>query len=153
MFRTTRCYAAVLVCLVPLATQGQDRSVRDSTALLLKQLAVQHAEFKGRPAIGDFTGNKAPFDALLALYEQAGEPVLLALTDCFTDPHRTSVRYKGKLLTRGGLCYLMVHNLVYHEDDDDNWPGNYFGPLSPEKLLAAQRAWRTIIREHAYDSA
>jgi hypothetical protein len=133
--------------------QGQNRSVRDSTAFLLKQLAVQHAQFGPSPAIGDFTGNKAPFDALFALYEQAGEPVLLALTDCFTDSRRTSLRYKGNSLTRGGLCYLMVHNLVYHEDDDDNWAGNYFGPLSPNRLLAAQRAWRTIIRKHAYDSA
>ena len=152
MVRMTRYYAAVLVCLVPLATQGQNRSVRDSTALLVKQIAVQEAEFTPSHAIGDFTGNKAPFNELFALYERAGEPVLVALTDCFTDTVRTSLRYEGRLLTRGGLCYLMVHNIVYHEDDDDNWPGNYFGPLSPKRLLAAQRAWRTIIRKHAYNS-
>jgi hypothetical protein len=148
-----RNFIGAIALLVPWATQAQGRSVRDSTAVLVKQLAVQHAQFTASHAIGDFTGNKAPFDALFALYEKAGEPVLFALTDCFTDSRKTSLRYQGKPLSRGGLCYLMVHNLVYHEDDDDNWPGNYFGSLSPKRLLAAQRAWRETIRRHAYNSA
>ena len=146
-------YLAVLVLLIPLASQSQARSPSDSAAILVRQLAGQHAEFGKSPAIGGFTGNKAPFDALSALYEQAREPVLLALVNCFTDTRPTSLRYHSKPLSHGGLCYLMIHNLIYHEDDDDDWPGNYFGPLTPRRLGAAQRAWRDVIRKHAYNDA
>jgi len=146
-------YFLALAFLVPLASQSQARTPGDSAATLVRQLAVQHAEFGRSPAIGSFTGNKAPFDALAALYQQAGHPVLLALTDCFTDTRPTSLRYQSKPLSRGGLCYLMIQNLIYHEDDDDDWAGNYFGPLSPRRLAEAQRAWRDVIRKHAYDDA
>jgi len=142
-----------LVLLFPVAGRSQGRTPGDSVAILVKELAAQHAQFKESHAIGDFTGNKTPFDALRALYEQAGEPVLLSLTNCFTDTHHTSLRYRNKPLSRGGLCYLMIHNLVYHEDDDDDWPGNYFGPLSRRRLVAAQRAWRDVIHKHAYNES
>jgi hypothetical protein len=45
----------------------------------------------------------------------------------------------------------MLHNLVYHEDDDYKWAGNYFGALSARRLGAAQRAWRSVIRTHDYN--
>ena len=146
-------YLAALVLLIPIAGRSQARTTGDSAGILVRKLAAQHAEFGKSPAIGGFTGNKAPFDALTALYEQAGEPVLLALTNCFTDTRPTSLRYQSRPLSRGGLCYLMIHNLIYHEDDDDDWPGNYFGPLTRRRLETAQRAWRDVISKHAYSDA
>ena len=148
-----RYFLAAVAVLLPLASQAQRRSPRDSTNMLIGQLAAQHAQFVESHAIGDFNGNKKPFDALGALFGQSEDSVLVALTDCFTDSRPTSLRYMRRPLTRGGLCYLMLHNLVYHEDDDDNWAGNYFGMLSARRLAAAQRAWRHVIRMHYYNEA
>jgi hypothetical protein len=153
VFPMKRYLLAALAVLLPLTTQAQRRTPRDSTRVLIGQLAAQHAQFGASPAIGGFNGNKEPFDALSALFENSGDTVLVALTDCFTDSRPTALRYKGRPLSRGGLCYLMLHNLVYHEDDDDKWAGNYFGVLSARRLAAAQRAWRRIIRMHYYDEA
>jgi len=146
-----RHYIAAIALLLPLATHAQSRTPSDSTRALIGQLGAQRAQFVESYAIGDFNGNKEPFDALRALFERSGDTVLVALVDRFTDTRRTSLRYKGRPLSRGGLCYLVLHNLVYHEDDDDNWAGNYFGALSALRLRAAQRAWRNVIHTHHYN--
>ena len=132
------------------ASSARAQGVRDSAYVQIDELARQRAEFRRSHAIGDFTGNKAPFTSLSALFERHEDPVLVALTDCFSDPRPTTVRYAGHALTRGGLCYLALHNLVYHEDDNVDWAGNYFGQLSRPRLLAAQRAWRQALRTRSY---
>jgi len=138
---------------MPRPSLPQANAVRDSVRVLLDRAAADTGSFGDLPALGDFTGDKAPFMALFHLSEAATDSVLLSLVDCFTDTRSTPLRYQHKALSRGGLCYLALHNIAYRETDpSEHWPGNYYGSLTPARLLAAQRAWRRAIRRHSYNT-
>ena len=124
--------------------------IRDSVLAQVSVLASAPAAFRGSHAVGSFSGSRAPFNAVDRIFQRAADSVLVTLVDCMADTTATTVRYLDRALSRGGLCYLLLHNLVYHEDDDDEWPGNYFGVPTRQRLLAAQRAWRPVVRRHAY---
>ena len=145
------------VCGLSVATStsspAQASSVRDSVRILLDRALADTGSFGDLPAIGDFTGNKAPFTALFHLSETATDSVLLALADCFSDSSATRLRYQRQPLSRGGLCYLALHNIAYRETDpSEHWAGNYYGSLTAARLRAAQRAWRQTILRHWYNT-
>jgi hypothetical protein len=134
-----------------LPAQQGGRPVADSVTTLIDHIAASEGSFSGSYAIGSFTGDRSPFDALFHLAEQSPDPVLSALTTCFTNQGPTRVRYMERRLSRGGLCYFALHNLAYRETEpEEHWPGNVFGFPTPAQLHAAQEAWREAIRKHWY---
>jgi hypothetical protein len=154
MYRSS--YAALalfttLACPSLANAQASRRSIRDSVRLAIDQLVARPGTFGASYAAGDFEGDRTSFHILGRLTDQSPDSVLMPLVDCFTDSRPTHVRYKSRFLTRGGVCYLMLHNLVYRETDpEDNWPGNYFDFPTPTSLRAARTAWREAIRNHWY---
>jgi hypothetical protein len=137
--------------LVPASAVCQTLTPRDSVRTLIALLASADAAFDSSWTEGAFSGDKAPFVALRRLSEPAPDSVLMTLVDCFTDSSTTHIRYLGRALSRGGLCYLALHNLVYRETEpSEHWPGNYFGYPTLARLRAAQVAWRETVRRHWY---
>src|SRR5882762_1374942 len=110
----------------PLRAQspGSNQRVRDSVRVAIDSLVSTHGSFGSSHAAGDFTGDRGAFTLLYRLAERSTDSVLTALIDCFADSTVTRVQYRGRSLSRGGTCYIMLHNLVYRETDPaDKWPG------------------------------
>ncbi len=140
---------------VPLRVQapGSNEPVRDSVRVAIDSLVKRDGSFGSSHAAGDFTGDRGAFTLLYRLAERSTDSVLTALIDCFTDSTVTRVQYRGRSLSRGGTCYIMLHNLVYRETDPDaKWPGNFFEFPTPGRLRAARDAWREAVKRHWYST-
>ena len=145
---------ATILSSTSLQQQGSQPSVRDSVTHVVDQLAHAGGNFVGSLALGEFDGDKTPFRVLDALFESKADSVLLTLVDCFTDSTATRIRLRNLPITRGGLCYILLRNLVYRETDpDEHWPGNFVEHPTPRRLRAAQRAWREAVHRHWYSPA
>ena len=129
-------------------------STRDSVARLVSHVARAGGNFPTSLAAGDYQGDKTPFEALQPLFDASPDSVLRALTDCFTDSSATRVTWEGKGMRRGAICYVFLRHLVYRETDPGkSWPGNFEGYPTPQRLRAAQSAWREAIRHHWYSAS
>ena len=134
---------AVTVCL-PLGAastmaQRPSADIRDTVNAIISRVAARAGDFGKSYALGDFAGDRRPFQLLDTLVERNADSTLVALIDCFSDSTRSRVRYMGVPITRGGLCYLMLHNLVYHGRSSEEWPGNYLTDSLADAFLPRSR--------------
>jgi hypothetical protein len=129
--------------------QGAD-AVRDSVRDVVHRLATQGGDFATSWAEGSYSGSRMPFTVLHTLFDAHSDLVLNALIDGFGDTTLAWVTYRQQPITQGAVRYILLVNLVYHEDDHDDWPGYIFDQPTPERLIAAQRAWRDVVRRHAW---
>ena len=142
------------VSLRPLQAQkvGSEQLISDSVRVAIDSLVASRGSFEGSYTAGDFTGDRGGFDLLFRLSERRVDSVLTALVDCFTDSTVTHAQYRHANLSRGGLCYLALHSIVYRETDpEEDWPGNYFEFPDRAHLRAAQKAWREAVKNHWYN--
>ena len=144
---------AFLLSPAQLRSQTPASSIRDSVHIAIDRLIGSGGTFSGSHAAGSFTGDRGGFNLLYRVIEQGPDSVLMTLVECFTDTSATRVKYRGRPLSRGGLCYLALHNLAYRETDpDQNWPGNFFDFPTPDRLRAAQQAWREAVKKGWYST-
>jgi len=102
-------------------------------------------------ALHDFTGDKAPFERLFALAQEAPDSVLSALIDCFTDTRVTKAHWHGDPVSVGVVCYATTRMVAYREDEAGHrWTGNIVGYPSVKQLQVAQHAWRDAVHRHEY---
>ena len=124
--------------------------VRDSVRRAVDQLLSTKGTFGDSSGGWRFYGGRGPFEILTRLTDRSPDSVLTALVDCFTDSTSTELEYLHRRVTRGGVCYMTLHDLAYREVED--WPGNFLEFPTPRRLRAAQRAWREAIRRHWYST-
>lgn len=142
---------AIVCPSAQLWAQTRPTLTRDSVRVAINRIAAMPGHFGATPAAGDFSGDHIGFEMLSRLMNRQADSVLTALVDCVSDSATTKTMYHDQQVSRGGLCYLALHNLIYRETSpESHWPGNYFGALTPERLLAAQAAWREAIRLHSF---
>ena len=128
-------------------------SSRPSLDSLLGELAELKGSFstEGPPAIGDFSGDRSVLTAIA----DRGDSAVVRLVACMTRTEPTAVT-KGRALTLGELCYAALVNTAYYEATDaqgdvtPDWPGHVDLPATLSQLLAAKKAWDSVVARRAY---
>lgn len=124
---------------------------------LLQQLRRYDGPLRERNGVYDGVGGT--FAALAALADSApdlADTAVVRLVDCLGSRAPARARLDGRSISTGMLCYKALSVFAYHEEAGPDgglttdWPGNLPPDPSPAQLLAAQRAWRIVVREKSY---
>jgi len=124
------------------------------------RLPEVRGEFSGSWALGEFTGDRA----FLAQVHEYDGSVVTRLVDCLDREELSKVKWQGRQISIGALCYAVLRNTAYFESYDDPvwveehgqdapWPGHLELDASPAELLNAQKAWEDVVQRGVFRRA
>ena len=107
-----------------------------------------------------FQGDSTALQAIATTTDSAptlADTAVVHLVNCLGREDLARVTLDGHTVPIGIVCYLALQRFVYHEETapdgglTPDWVGNLEPDATPEQLRAAQRAWRTVVRERTYN--
>lgn len=142
MLATTVSFGDERVGDIPLKLIGALLNIDGSYAI---NAATKKIEFNNKVKLAETVSSIAP------------EKLVPQLIACMDDERNSKVKYRGKAVPLGMLCYEALTFTVYYEPTDargdvaKHWPGYLkSGDISLAGLRAAKRAWEEVARKKAY---
>jgi hypothetical protein len=127
-------------------------AISESLNILLAKLPTVSGELNDPH---EFTGDMTVLRSITDL----GDSAVARLVDCLDRTTPSAVTYKGRQVSVGLLCYVVLDRTAYYEayderpDDShryDAWPGSVTYSATPEQLRQAKRAWKDVVRRRVY---
>jgi len=136
-----------LLCFVATACWSQDVA----SSSLLSQLRAYSDSFEWDPSTTSYVLRRPEaIEAIVAAHYARRHTTLDDLVDCISDESPSHVLLKDSPVVLGVVCYEGLTKLIYFEPGSSRWLGYVDANANHEQLLAAQKAWRRVLRKREY---